>query len=492
MLGFVHVSRREYDAKPLRPRASVNFHGTRSGRNTNMTTIRRIVLVGFGNIGQGLLPLLDRHFQARTTIFDKMVTSDLLKVAREYSAELIECRITPENYRTVLAPLLDANTALLNFAVSVSSVDLIRLAQENDALYIDSCIEPWEYGCSGQGLLESNYGLRESIQAMRTSCAEKATALVAHGANPGFISILLKKALYEMARSIGLSCEPTSRDDWANLARTLDIRVIQISERDTQVESIHREPDEFVCTWSVDGFITECLQAAELGWGSHEEQQIPSGATLHCSKTQSVLELATRGKDTRVKSWSPNYLGFEGYLLTHNESLSIAEYLTVLDGEETTYRPTVFYAYHPCDATVESLPLLADGDEERVASRRVIKDGITSGIDELGIFLVSGTHRSFWLGSNLSIGKARKMAAYNNATSLQVVSSVVAALKWMEGNPRRGVIESEEVDWEFIYEMTEEYWKPMSMESVAWQPDKHKRELIFQEFVVNSHIDQHE
>lgn len=455
-----------------------------------MTAIRRVVLVGFGNIGQGLLPLLDRHFQAETIIFDKTVTPERSEIAREYSANLIECCITADNYKAVLGVLLDSQTVLLNFAVSVSSVDLIHLAQEKHALYLDSCIEPWEYGCNDQGLLESNYGLRESIQAIRAECAGKSTALVAHGANPGFISILAKKALYEMARTCGVSCDPVSREDWASLAQALDIRVIQISERDTQVESIQRKADEFVCTWSVDGFITECLQAAELGWGTHEEQQLPAGASLHRSQTQSVLELATPGKDTRVKSWSPNYLDFDGYLLTHNESLSIAEYLTVREEGKAKYSPTVFYAYHPCDASVESLSLLAENNEEKVAEKRVIKDDIISGIDELGVFLISGTYKSFWLGSNLSIGKARKIAPYNNATSLQVVSSVIAALKWMELNPQHGVIESEDADWKFIYGLAEEYWGPIVMESIEWKPDSNDRSLVFDSFLVANRTDQ--
>jgi len=131
------------------------------------------------------------------------------------------------------------------------------------------------------------------------------------------------------------------------------------------------------------------------------------------TETQAVLKLATMGKDTRVRSWSPNYLDFIGYILTHNESLSISEYLTrEVDGK--TYRPTVFYAYHPCDGAIESLSLLAGHNEARVKSKRVLKDEIASGIDELGIFLISDQYSSLWVGSNLDIGKARNHLSQNN------------------------------------------------------------------------------
>ncbi len=37
-----------------------------------------------------------------------------------------------------------------------------------------------------------------------------------------------------------------------------------------------RPPNEFVNTWSVDGFVSEGAQPAELGWGSHEKH-FPAG-----------------------------------------------------------------------------------------------------------------------------------------------------------------------------------------------------------------------
>ena len=45
-----------------------------------------------------------------------------------------------------------------------------------------------------------------------------------------------------------------------------------------------------------------------------------------------------------------------GFLVTHNESISIADYFTVRDDKgEAVYRPTCHYAYHPCDDAVLSL-----------------------------------------------------------------------------------------------------------------------------------------
>jgi len=39
------------------------------------------------------------------------------------------------------------------------------------------------------------------------------------------------------------------------------------------------------------------------------------------------------------------------FLVTHNESISIADYFTLRDGQRVVYRPTCHYAYHPPPTT---------------------------------------------------------------------------------------------------------------------------------------------
>ena len=102
---------------------------------------------------------------------------------------------------------------------------------------------------------------------------ESPTAVVDHGANPGLVSHFVKRALLELHRALrGGSTHPASREDWATLARDLDIKTIQISERDTQVSSLPKAVNEFVNTWSIEGFYEEGTAPAELGWGTHERR----------------------------------------------------------------------------------------------------------------------------------------------------------------------------------------------------------------------------
>jgi homospermidine synthase len=56
-----------------------------------------------------------------------------------------------------------------------------------------------------------------------------------------------------------------------------------------------------------------------------------------------------------VRTWTPLEGPFHGFLITHGESISISDYFTLRDGTKLVYRPTVHYAYHPCDDAVLSV-----------------------------------------------------------------------------------------------------------------------------------------
>ena len=104
----------------------------------------RLVIVGFGSIGQGVLPLLLRHIDIRPDQLT-IITAELRgeEVAEEYGVRFVETALTPDNYRNVLGGWLGRGDFLLNVSVDVSSVALIALCRDKGALYLDTCIEPW-------------------------------------------------------------------------------------------------------------------------------------------------------------------------------------------------------------------------------------------------------------------------------------------------------------------------------------------------------------
>jgi homospermidine synthase len=421
----------------------------------------RLVGVGFGSIGQGVLPLLLRHLvidPGQITILTAEPRGH--DVAAEYGISFIETALTRENYRAVLEPQLGRGDFLLNVSVDVSSVALIELCQQKGALYLDTCIEPWPGGYTDPGLppaARSNYALRESALALRARYPEGPTAVLTHGANPGLVSHFVKQALIDIARSSGIGAAvPSRRSDWALLAQRLGVKVIHIAERDTQVATIPKEPGEFVNTWSIEGFVSEGSQPAELGWGTHE-RHFPEDGRRHDFGCGAAIYLLRPGAATRVRSWTPLEGPYHGFLITHGESISIADYLTVKDGERVDCRPTCHYVYHPCDDAVLSLHEFAGKSWRLQERKRLMMEEIIKGTDELGVLLMGPPQGVYWFGSRLTISEARRVAPHNNATSLQVTAAVLAGVVWALEHPREGIVEPEEMDFERILDIARPY-----------------------------------
>lgn len=438
----------------------------------------RLVMVGFGSIGQAVLPLLLRHLdihpeQIRIIAAD----ADGAPVAQAFRVALQVLPLTAENYRAVLEPLLGERDFLLNLSVDVSSRALIALCRQRGALYLDTCTEPWAGGyidASRPVSERSNYALREAVLALRRDRAPAPTAMITFGANPGLVSIFVKQALRQLAAAAGIALPQQA---WAARAQRLGIRVIHIAERDTQTAARRKERGQFVNTWSTAGFIDEGLQPAELGWGTHERHWPPDGRR-HDFGCDAAIYLDRPGAATRVRSWTPLEGAYHGFLITHSESVSIADHLTLRAGDRVTYRPTVHYAYHPCDDAVLSLHELAGRNWQPQADARIIRDDIVSGIDELGVLLMGDARGVYWYGSRLSIEQARELAPYNSATSLQVVAGVLAALVWALRHPQAGIVEPDDLDPEDILPIARPYLGELVGVHGDWHPLQERGRLF--------------
>ena len=134
------------------------------------------------------------------------------------------------------------------------------------------------------------------------------TAIVDHGANPGLVSHFTKYALIDIAKKI-LSKKPDDprkdiletaikNKDFPKLAQTTGVKTIHISERDTQITNKPKEVNEFVNTWSIEGFFEEGVAPAELGWGTHE-YLIPKNAFFHNVGPKNQICLTSVGMKTK-------------------------------------------------------------------------------------------------------------------------------------------------------------------------------------------------
>src|SRR4051795_862746 len=92
-----------------------------------------IVMLGFGSIGRGVLPLLERHIGFDRSKFVVIAPDDSDRgLLDERGLRFTKLAITKQNYRQVLTPLLTAGPGrgmMVNLSVDTSSVDMMELAR---------------------------------------------------------------------------------------------------------------------------------------------------------------------------------------------------------------------------------------------------------------------------------------------------------------------------------------------------------------------------
>lgn len=448
-----------------------------------------VVIIGFGSIGRGTLPLIERHFKfdrSRLVVIDP---SDANRaILDEMGVRFVQEAVTRKNYESLLTPLLtegEGQGFCVNLSVDTGSLDLIRLCRQLGVLYIDTVVEPWlgfYFDDSLSNADRTNYALRETVRKEKKRNPGGTTAVSCCGANPGMVSWFVKQALVDVARDTGLDFEEPTADDregWAKLMKKAGVKGIHIAERDTQRTRNPKPMNVFWNTWSVEGFISEGMQPSELGWGTHEKWQ-PKNAKGHKKGPQCAIYLEQPGANTRVRTWCPTPGPQYGFLVTHNESISISDYFTVRDKhDEVTYRPTVHYAYHPCNDAVLSLHELFGAAGHIQPVHHVLdEDELVDGVDELGVLLFGHAKNAYWYGSQLSLEETRRIAPYQNATGLQVTSAVLAGMVWALENPKAGIVEADEMDYRRCLEVQSPYLGPVKGYYTDWTPLKDRPGLF--------------
>lgn len=442
-----------------------------------------IVMIGFGSIGRGTLPLIERHFKfdkSRMVVIDPREEPSDMEILKKHGVRHIKEYVTKENYKELLKPLLtegEGQGFCVNLSVDTSSLDLIKLCRKHDVLYVDTVVEPWlgfYFDKNMSNADRTNYALRETVRKEKAKNPGGATAVSTCGANPGMVSWFVKQALVNLANDTGLKFDEPDQHDreaWAKLMKKLGVKGVHIAERDTQRTKHPKPLNVFWNTWSVEGFISEGMQPAELGWGTHEEW-MPKNAKKHKKGNKAAIYLEQPGANTRVRTWCPTPGPQYGFLVTHNESISIADYFTVRDKDgEVTFRPTCHYAYHPANDAVLSLhEMFGNGGTPQPVHHVLDEDELEDGIDELGVLLYGHEKNAYWYGSRLSLEETRRIAPYQNATGLQVTSAVLAGMVWALENPTAGIVEADEIDYKRCLEVQMPYLGPVEGHYTDWTP----------------------
>ena len=471
---------------------------------------RKILQVGCGGVGSAMPYMYVRHFNFKpgnVIIIDKDLKRLEPLKSKFPMIQFVHQEVNKKNYKDIVNKYLTTGDVFVDLAWYIGTNDLLELCHEKGIHFTNTAIEQWfnaPSDCKAKTLeCETLYRHQHYVREMARKWGNKgASAVVGMGANPGWISLAAKTGIRDWVKfllkknksdkRVVAAAKALEKGQFNEAARCLNIQVIHISERDTQISSIPKKVGEFLCTWSPTGLVEESALPAELGWGTHENM------TEYVKKFKkgpaNEVYLDTIAMNTLVRSYVPGS-DVLGMVIPHEEANSLSYYLTVKKNGKAIYRPTVHYAYQLPDVAIASLvEYQANGMPDQLTNERVIKDEIQSGADTLGAFLMSPIYGKWWTGSKLDIETARKLIPGQNATVVQVVPSVVADIFYMIANPDRGPIFPEDLPEEMMMEMfIKPYMGQWLSQPIVWEPtgktmlEKYRKEknLVFQKFLVS-------
>ncbi len=449
---------------------------------------KKILFIGYGSVAQCTLPILVKHVKVpakNITVMDFENRREMLRPWINRGVKFAHKRVTRDNMGTLLGKYVGAGDVLIDLAWNIDCCEILQWCHDHGVLYINTSVELWDpyENAKGAPPQMTLYWRHMNIRRMTGQWNEPGpTAVLEHGANPGLISHFTKQGLIDIGKRMIADKKAKGRDaeeiqqltkDGAfnRLAMKLGVKVIHCSERDTQISNKPKQVDEFVNTWSVEGFREEGTATAEMGWGTHEKE-LPALACEHSEGPRNQICLARMGINTWVRSWVPNYC-IHGMVVRHGEAFTISDRLTVWENGKAVYRPTMHYAYCPADVAIVSLNELRGYDYKLQEKQRIMNDEIISGADILGALLMGHRYNSWWTGSDLSIQESRRLVPHQNATTMQVAVSVVAAVMWMIENPAKGVCVPDDLPHEYVLKISKPYLGKWISKPSDWTPLKH-------------------
>jgi homospermidine synthase len=451
-----------------------------------ITFNNKILFIGYGAVAECTLPILFKHIKVpakNVTIMDFEDRREKLKKWTSKGVNFVQDRVGQENLDAILGKYVGASDVIIDLAWNIDALVILTWCHEHGVRYINTSTEVWDPYTGlpdNKPTTKTLYWRHMNLRRMLAKWKTKGpTAIIEHGANPGLLSHFTKQGLIDIGQSLIADKKLTAKkaeevaqsikDRAFNvLAQKIGVKVIHCSERDTQISDVPKQVDEFVNTWSIEGFREEGTTTAEMGWGTHEKE-LPAFAYTHKDGPQNQICLARMGINTWVRSWVPDYT-IQGMVVRHGESFTISDKLTVWKDGKAVYRPTMHYAYCPCDNAIISLHELRSNDYKLQPKLRIMNDEITSGADILGALIMGHDYNSWWIGSDLSIEESRRLVPHQNATTMQVAISVIAATMWMIENPEQGVLVPDELPHDYILDISKPYLGKFISKSSDWTP----------------------
>lgn len=451
----------------------------------------RIVQFGFGAVGKSFYEKISKEIKFNENKYF-VITMDKFEFDAYVNlggivSNFIVSEVTRDNFKEVFAPYLSEGDLLIDFADTVGTKDFCEWCAENNIMYLNTGEADWpDHWYSIFEENELKCGIKE--KHAKSENTNKYPIVLQHGNNPGLVSHFVKAAIEYI---VNTQFKKDKRlkdllktDKFNEAAALLGIKMIHVNDIDLQEVKGDYNDEILFSTWCTDSFWFEMLSEATANIGMHEKIDYKEECNFSDSE-KGFLEFKKIAADKKCRTIYPGG-NFEGFLVPHEETITIAKSLEVKAGEKVSYRPTVMFIYLPCtyasnyfsNAKVNVYPnpdpnKPQDVDNENGTSiirgyvypknfEILYQEKISQGTEYVGVLLMGDNFEPVWVGNRVEtsfLNKDKKTSYWQTPTITPVAISALAAVCWMLKNKDRGGIyfPDDIPDYKYIINIAEKY-----------------------------------
>ena len=451
----------------------------------------KIVQFGFGAVGKSFYEKVQKEIKFNENNY-YVITADKSEFNAYINmggmvANFVESNVSKDNFKEVFEKYLGEGDLLIDFADTVGTKDICKWCAEKNIMYINTGEADWPeswYSILNENLLKNK--LKEEYH--NNNFVNKYPIVLQHGNNPGLVSHFVKAGIEYIVNTQfkkNKKLKKLIKDNKFNeAAKYLDIKMIHINDIDLQKINDVYNKDKMYNTWCIDSFFFEMLSESTIDIGTHERIDFEDKCKLVDYKN-GFAELKTIAAETKCRTYYPNG-EFEGFLVPHEETITIAKSLEVKEEGKVIYRPSVMFIYSPCeyarkymkDAKVNDYPESNPQKPEDCENKNgvtitrgylypqkaeiVYKEKIESGTEYVGVLLIGENFKPVWVGNRIELSflyKNLKDSYWQTPTITPVAMSALSAICWMIKNKDKGDIyfPDDIPDYKYILKIAEKY-----------------------------------
>ena len=489
-----------------------------------MTFNRKIVQFGFGAVGKSFYEKVKKEIKFNENKYyvitaNKEEFKDYVNLGGMIE-NFVTQEITKENFVQIFSKYLEEGDLLIDFADAVGTRDLCKWCAEQNIMYINTGEADWPE--NWYSILNENLKKQEIKKLYKNSTtANRHPIVLQHGNNPGLVSHFVKAGLeYIVNNQFKKDKELKTlikSNKFNEVAQKLGLEMIHVNDLDLQKINEPYNENTLFNTWCIDSFFFELLSEATFNIGTHEKITYADKCKL-VDMNNGFIEFNTLAINTKCKTVYPNG-EFEGFLVPHEETITIAKSLEVKQNDEIIYKPSVMFIYSPCEyarkyfetakVSENAIPIVRQVDEKEMLlnedkgnnsenitkhsnnnsitpsnlqfntedredeniirgyrypqnSKIVYKENIASGTEYVGVLILGNKFNPVWIGNRIEIPylyKKEKDSYWQTPTITPVAMSALSAVCWMIKNKDNGGIYFPEdiADYKSIIKIAEKY-----------------------------------